>query len=66
MVTTTISPSLEKKLQRYENMDTNSNAAAVPIPIPIPLIAGSKFLIWKQDPTVIDPGIRLSFFHRLL
>ena len=65
MATTTISPSLEKKLQQYENMDTNSNAAAapipVPIPIPIPLIAGSKFLIWKQDPTVLDPGIRLSF-----
>lgn len=65
MATTTISPSLEKKLQQYENMDTNSNAAAVPIPvpipIPIPLIAGSKFLIWKQDPTVVDPGIRLSF-----
>lgn len=65
MATTTISPSLEKKLQQYENMDTNSNPAAapipVPIPIPIPLIAGSKFLIWKQDPTVLDPGIRLSF-----
>ncbi len=63
MATTTISPSLEKKLQQYENMDTSSNAAAapIPIPIPIPLIAGSKFLIWKQDPTVLDPGIRLSF-----
>lgn len=63
MATTTISPSLEKKLQQYENMDTNSNPAAAPtpIPIPIPLIAGSKFLIWKQDPTVVDPGIRLSF-----
>ncbi len=63
MATTTISPSLEKKLQQYENMDKNSNATAlpIPIPIPIPLIAGSKFLIWKQDPTVVDPGIRLSF-----
>ncbi len=32
-----------------------------PIPHPIPLLVGSRFFIWKQDPTVADPGIRLSY-----
>lgn len=38
----------------------------IPIPIPIPLVTGSRFLIWKQDPTVADPGVRLSFVPSLV
>ncbi len=37
-----------------------------PIPIPIPLVTGSRFLIWKQDPSVADPGVRISFVPTLV
>jgi hypothetical protein len=72
MSSITLSPSMEKKLQTYENLDNLTNAAPIPIPvpipipIPIPLIAGSRFLIWKQDPSVSDPGIRLVFIPTLV
>lgn len=66
MSSTALSPALEKKLQIYENLGTQANAIATPaiptvIPIPIPLVTGSRLLIWKQDPSVTDPGIRLTF-----
>jgi hypothetical protein len=34
--------------------------------VPIPLVIGSRFLIWKQDPSVTDPGIRLTFIPSLI
>jgi len=37
-----------------------------PIPVPLPVVAGSRFLIWKQDPSVADPGLRLSFVPSLV
>ncbi len=37
-----------------------------PIPIPIPLVTGSRVLIWKQDPTVADPGVRATFIPTLV
>ncbi len=37
-----------------------------PIPIPIPIVPGSRFLIWKQDPSIGDPGVRLSFVPTLV
>jgi hypothetical protein len=37
-----------------------------PIPRPLPFRAGSRFLIWKQDPTVADPGVRMSFIPSLI
>jgi hypothetical protein len=34
----------------------------VPVPIPVPLpLAGSRVLIWKQDPSVNEIGIRKAF-----
>ncbi len=37
-----------------------------PIPVPVPIVTGSRFLIWKQDPSVGDPGVRLSFVPSLV
>lgn len=52
--------------QTYEKMQERQAAAAptpipIPIPLPIPALSGSRFMIWKQDPTVTDPGLRLSY-----
>jgi hypothetical protein len=38
----------------------------VPMPIPLPLLIGSRFMIWKQDPTVHALGRRLTFIPRLV
>src|SRR5258705_378293 len=36
--------------------------AAVPVPIPIPLpLQGARVLMWKQDPTAAEIGIRKAF-----
>ncbi|MGI5165173.1 hypothetical protein ACQEU3_12520 [Spirillospora sp. CA-253888] len=32
-----------------------------PVPIPIPLVTGHRFLIYKQDPTVTQLGVRVAF-----
>ncbi|MGH7468768.1 MAG: hypothetical protein ACRENP_12495 [Longimicrobiales bacterium] len=45
---------------------TAGPAIPVPIPIPIPIIFGSRFLIWKQDPTVIELGRRLKYIEGLI
>lgn len=38
---------------------------AVPIPTP-PLTFAARFLIWKQDPTVGEPGIRTAYIPGLI
>src|SRR5262249_44769012 len=35
-----------------------------PIPIPIPLLVGPRVLLWKQDPSVAEIGIRKAFLPR--
>jgi hypothetical protein len=35
-----------------------------PIPIPIPLPVGPRVLLWKQDPSVAEIGIRKTFLPR--
>jgi hypothetical protein len=35
-----------------------------PIPLPIPALVGPRVLIWKQDPTVGEIGIRKTFLPR--
>ncbi len=37
-----------------------------PIPIPVPIIQGSRFMIWKQDPTVRELGRRLVYIPSLV
>src|SRR4051812_44788320 len=35
-----------------------------PIPIPIPVLVGPRVLMWKQDPSVGEIGIRKAFLPR--
>lgn len=35
-----------------------------PIPIPVPLFAGARVLMWKQDPSVAEIGIRKAYLPR--
>ncbi len=37
-----------------------------PVPNPVPLVFGSRFLIWKQDPSVRELGIRRTFIPILV
>ena len=36
----------------------------IPIPLPFPFVFGSRFMIWKQDPTVSVVGRRLTYVRR--
>ncbi len=38
----------------------------VPVPFPRPINMGSRFMIWKQDPTVRELGCRLTFIPHLV
>lgn len=38
----------------------------IPRPIPFPRMLGVRVLIWKQDPTVNEPGIRTTYFPGLV
>jgi hypothetical protein len=40
-------------------------AIPVPIPIPLPITFGSRFLIWKQDPTVVELSRRVKYIEGL-
>lgn len=35
-----------------------------PIPIPIPLFVGARVLMWKQDPSVAEIGVRKAYLPR--
>ncbi|HJW33928.1 MAG TPA: hypothetical protein VJ505_11230 [Holophagaceae bacterium] len=60
---------LEPTLEAYEAIEerkfrvTRSGPIVIPhpIPIPLPLLQGSRFLIWKQDPSVGEPGLRIHY-----
>ena len=61
----------EPTAQSYEDLKIRqatfpvSSPGPIPIPIPHPFIFGSRFLIWKQDPTVGVPGRRLAYIQGL-
>jgi len=38
----------------------------IPMPRPIPLQFGSRFIIWKQDPSVLELGRRLVYIQGLI
>lgn len=38
----------------------------IPIPIPVPFLFSARFLIWKQDPTVGEPGFRTTYISGLI
>ena len=46
-----------------EHMRETAATPTTAIPLPVPLKPGSRFLIWKQDPTVLTPGRRLVFIE---
>ena len=55
----------------FESMDSEQAAFPRPIPIPtpgpLPWLFGTRFMIWKQDPTVNALGRRLTYIpHRVL
>lgn len=37
-----------------------------PIPIPVPRDFSARFLIWKQDPTVGEPGVRTAYITGII
>lgn len=71
MSTPARAPLTEHITQPYQSVAQSARGAAIPriprpIPIPIPLFFGSRTLIWKQDPTVADPGVRMTFIPSLV
>src|SRR5262249_52868260 len=38
--------------------------APTPLPVPIPVLSGPRVLLWKQDPSVGEIGIRKAFLPR--
>lgn len=46
---------------RKERKVTVQPGAPVPAPLPIPLSTGSRVLIWKQDPSVSEIGVRKCY-----
>lgn len=71
----TISPEAQAKDFRitsefFESVEARRpaepQARPIPVPIPIPLWAGSRFMIWKQDPTVQALACRLAYMPQLV
>ncbi|MGH7461175.1 MAG: hypothetical protein ACREMA_09115, partial [Longimicrobiales bacterium] len=54
------------ELRVRKAMPNAGPALPVPVPIPFPLVFGSRFLIWKQDPTVLELGRRLKYLEGLV
>jgi hypothetical protein len=56
---------LHNRAARVTTVPSLSRTAAAPAPIPIPippiLLAGARVLMWKQDPSVAEIGIRKAF-----
>lgn len=51
-----------KSVQHTIELGTpKADALPVPIPIPLPFSFGSRILMWKQDPSVTEIGIRKAF-----
>jgi hypothetical protein len=51
----------KERLQRRRTAGPAPIPHPVPIPFPLPMLGGSRFLIWKQDPTVAELGARVVF-----
>lgn len=67
---------LEPTLEAYDAMEERKarskwNASIfvpspLPVPVPIPILRGTRFLIWKQDPSVGEPGLRVHFIPSIV
>ena len=58
----------EPTAEFFEEVEASERAVPLPrpIPIPIPWIFGSRFYIWKQDPSVWRLGRRLTYIPQLV
>lgn len=58
----------EPTVQHFEDPGFFQGAIPIPIPIPMPLPfrSGSRFYIWKQDPSVRALGRRLTYIPNLV
>lgn len=57
-------PTLEYRVHRKAQKATvqpGAPALPPPVPIPPPFLAGARVLIWKQDPSVAEIGIRKAY-----
>ena len=59
-------PTIEYRTHRKTVKATMEPAAPLPSPIPLPIplplpVIGSRVLIWKQDPTVAELGVRRAY-----
>jgi len=54
--------------QEPQNGKQALRPSAIPVPVPVPALpfGGSRFLIWKQDPSVPLPGARIVFIPTLI
>jgi hypothetical protein len=50
-----------KALQAMVEPGRPTHPATLPIPIPMPLLKGPRVLMWKQDPTVTEIGVRKAY-----
>lgn len=59
-------PTIEYRTHRKSLKVTVQPGKPVPIPIPIPTVVGSRVLMWKQDPSVAEIGIRKAYLPGLV
>lgn len=61
-------PGQKLSAEFFESLQVSRRPKAIPIPIPIPIpwFTGSRFMIWKQDPSVGALGRRLTFIPLLV
>jgi hypothetical protein len=63
-------PERELTAEYFETVQTRQQASPIPrpipIPTPIPWLFSTRFMIWKQDPSVRALGRRLTYMPRLV
>ncbi|GGD78198.1 hypothetical protein GCM10011514_47750 [Emticicia aquatilis] len=59
-------PTQQYRQHRKVNKVTKSAGLPIPIPVPFPRLNGHRVLIWKQDPSVTEIGIRKVFMPNLI
>ena len=61
----TLEPTVDYEETMHER-ETAFPPQPIPIPIPVPFLFGSRFLIWKQDPSVGTLGLRSVYIPGLV
>src|SRR5947207_14331661 len=50
--------------RKTQKVTVGAGTPTLPLPIPKPIPMGARVLMWKQDPTVSEIGIRKAFLPR--